>query len=62
MEEGVMNSQLQGRFEQYCLETEAIKKKLQNGCTPPERRNRLAYRLNDLERRLIPGLVEAIQR
>ena len=62
MEDGVMDSRLQSRFERYCLETEAIQVKLQNGSIPQGKREKLAYRLNDLECRLIPRLVEVIQR
>ena len=62
MDEGRVNGQLLKRFEQYCKETERLQKKLQDGHVPQGKRERAAYRLSDLQNRLIPTLIEEMQR
>ncbi len=49
------------RFSHYCEEREAIKRKLNNSNVPAGKRERLGYRLNLLERQLIPNTILAVQ-
>ncbi len=44
------------RFLNYCKETKAIREKLSNG-VPQGKREKLEYRLFDIETRLIPVLI-----
>ena len=52
---------LGNRYEQYRKEVESIERKLQNGNLPQGKRGRITYRLNDLNRRLIPQLMAEMQ-
>ena len=56
----MVDSSLWKRWEAYQTEVEAIKRKISNS-VPPGKRERLEYRLNDLETRLLPQLTRRIQ-
>lgn len=60
MEDERGNSQLWGRFNNYCLEMTAIQKKLDNSRLPQGKREKLDFRFKDLERRIVPKLVHEI--
>lgn len=62
MESEKRSYQLWIRFDQYCLEVDFIAEKLRNGCIPQGKREKITYRLRDLQKRLIPQVVAQIQR
>jgi len=53
-------SGLAERLEAYCKEAGAIKRKLGNG-VPEGKKGRIAFRLKDIEQRLVPQLISRIQ-
>jgi len=53
-------SGLAERLEAYYSEARAIKRKLDNG-VPEGKKEKIGFRLRDIEKRLIPGLISKIQ-
>ena len=44
------------RYNNYCIEVESLKRKMKNG-VPPRKRRKYQYRINDIEKRLIPRII-----
>lgn len=53
-------SVLAERLDSYHREARAIKRKLGNG-VPEGKKDRIAFRLEDIEKRLVPGLISKMQ-
>jgi len=52
---------LGNRYEQYCKEVRSIERKLQHDNLPQGKKERIAFRLRDLNARLIPQLMAEMQ-